>query len=69
MTCPCQDEHPFTLRQVDLARADFAAITDDLESIKAQLAGLPSRAYVGRTVPMATASIWALLGAVALLMW
>jgi len=25
------DEHPFTLRQVDLARADFAAIEDHLD--------------------------------------
>jgi hypothetical protein len=27
------DEHPFTLRQVDPARADFAAIESDLEAI------------------------------------
>jgi hypothetical protein len=31
------DENPFTLRQVDLARADFAAIEDHLDFIKAQL--------------------------------
>ena len=36
------DEHPFTLRQVDLARADFAAIADDLDFIKAQLARIPT---------------------------
>jgi hypothetical protein len=28
------DENPFTLRQVDLARADFAAIEDHLDFIK-----------------------------------
>jgi uncharacterized protein YjbI with pentapeptide repeats len=32
------DEHSFTLRQVNLTRADFAAIADDLDLIKAQLA-------------------------------
>lgn len=37
------DDHPFTLRQVDQARADFAAISDDLDSIMKQLARLPTR--------------------------
>jgi hypothetical protein len=31
------------LRQVDLARADFAAISDDRDFVKAQLAHLPTR--------------------------
>jgi hypothetical protein len=35
------DQNPFTLRQVDLARADFAAIEDHLDFIKAQLARTP----------------------------
>jgi len=37
------DEHPFTLRQIDLAHPDFAAIEDHLEFIKAQLARTPTR--------------------------
>jgi hypothetical protein len=36
-------DDPFTLRQVDLARADFAAIDDRLDFIHAQLARLPTR--------------------------
>jgi hypothetical protein len=28
------DEHPFTLRRVDLACADFAAIADDLDLLQ-----------------------------------
>jgi hypothetical protein len=44
------DEHSFTLRQVDLARADFAAIADDLDFIKAQLARVPTRKETARTV-------------------
>jgi AcrR family transcriptional regulator len=43
------DEHPFTLRQVDLACADFAAIADDLDFIKAQLARIPTRGELART--------------------
>jgi hypothetical protein len=42
------DEHPFTLRQVDLARADFAAIEDHLDFIKAQLARTPTRMELAR---------------------
>jgi hypothetical protein len=45
------DENPFTLRQVDLARADFAAIADDLDFIKAQLARTPTRMELVR-VPL-----------------
>jgi len=37
------DEIPFTLRQVDQARGDLCAIQDDLDFIKIQLAGLPTR--------------------------
>jgi hypothetical protein len=36
--------------------------------MKAQLARLPTRAYFSRTLLMATASIWMLLGALALLL-
>ena len=59
-------EHTFTLRQIDGARGDLYAISEEIEVLKMQLARLPSRAYVSRTVLMATASIWALIGAVAL---
>jgi hypothetical protein len=38
-----QDERPLTLRQADQARADFAAIGDDLDFTKAQLACIPTR--------------------------
>jgi hypothetical protein len=37
------DENRFTLCQVDVARADFAAISDDLEFVKVQLARIPTR--------------------------
>jgi hypothetical protein len=37
------DEHPLALRQVDRVRADFAAIADDLDFVKAQLARVPTR--------------------------
>jgi hypothetical protein len=41
-------DHPFTLLQADAARSDFAAISDDLEFMKAQLARLPTRKDVAR---------------------
>jgi hypothetical protein len=37
------DEHTLTLRQADEARSDFAAIEDELDFIKDQLARLPTR--------------------------
>jgi len=42
------DEQPFTSRQVDLARADFAAIEDRLEFVMSQLAGVPTRMEIAR---------------------
>jgi hypothetical protein len=62
------DERQFALRQIDQARADFAAIEDDLDFVKAQLARMPARAYFSTTLLVATASIWMLLGALALLL-
>jgi hypothetical protein len=62
------DDRQFTLRQVDQARGDLYAIADDLEFLKAQIAGLPTRAYVSRLALMATGTVWALIGAVALLL-
>jgi hypothetical protein len=61
------DEHALTLRQIDQTRGDLYAIQDEIECMKAQLARLPTRAYFSRTLLMATASIWTLLGALALL--
>ena len=37
------DEHQFTLRQIDQARGDLYAISDDLDFLKAQLSRLPTR--------------------------
>ena len=59
-------DYPLTLRQADEARSDFAAIEGDLHFIMSQLAQLPTRAYLCRMFLLTTASLWALLGAVAL---
>jgi hypothetical protein len=60
------DERQFTLRQIDQARGDLYGIADEIEALKAQIAGLPSRGYVSRLALMATATVWALI-AVALI--
>ncbi|MFL5268641.1 MAG: hypothetical protein ACJ8AH_18960 [Stellaceae bacterium] len=59
------DDNQLTLRQIDQARG---AIADDLEFLKAQIAQLPSRDYVSRLALMATATVWALIGAVAMVL-
>jgi hypothetical protein len=56
-----QDRHTLTLRQADQARTDFALLESHLEVIANQLAWLPTRAYLCRTLLLATASVWALL--------
>jgi hypothetical protein len=56
------EEYPLTLRQANQARTDFAAIEGDLQFIMSQLARVPTRAYLCRTMLLATASLWALLG-------
>jgi len=43
------DEDSFTLRQIDQARSDFAAIESDLEFVMSQLARLPTRKELART--------------------
>ena len=58
--------YPLALRQADQARSDFATIESDLHFVISQLARLPTRAYVCRMLLLSTASLWALLGAVAL---
>jgi hypothetical protein len=60
-------DRQFTLRQIDQARGDLYAIADELEVLKLQIAQLPSRSYVGRLALMATGTVWALIGFVALL--
>jgi hypothetical protein len=59
-------DYPLTLRQTDQARSDFAAIESDLQLVMSQLAQLPTRAYLCRMLLLSTASLWAMLGAVAL---
>ena len=43
-------------------------IVDELDFVKGQLARLPTGAYFCRTLLIATASAWALIGAVALVL-
>jgi hypothetical protein len=62
------DEHTFTLRQIDQARDDLYAISDDLEFLKTQIAKLPARAWVSRMGLIGLASIWTLIVAVALML-
>jgi hypothetical protein len=50
-----------TLQQADQARTDFALLESNLEIIMGQIARLPTRAYLCRTLLLATASIWALI--------
>jgi hypothetical protein len=54
--------------QADVARADFAAITDDLDCIKSQLSRQPDRRRLSRMGLMDLGSVWALLAAVALML-
>jgi hypothetical protein len=45
-------DDPFTLRQIDQTRVDFAIIEDELEAIRARLAGLPTRRKVWQAALM-----------------
>ena len=60
------DEYTLTLRQADQARTDFALLEGHLEVIAGQLARVPTRAYLCRTLLLATASVWALITALLL---
>ena len=54
------DEYPLALRQAGQARADFAAISDDLDRIEALLARIPTRKELAHTALitiLATAAI------------
>ena len=46
-------DYDLALRQADAARADFAAIGDELEFIRIQLSALPTRQELVRTVLLA----------------
>jgi hypothetical protein len=56
MTPP--SEHALTLRQPDQAKTDFALLESNLELVMSQLARVPTRAYLCRTLLLATASVW-----------
>jgi hypothetical protein len=62
------DKYLSTLRQTDAARVDFALLEQHLEFLASRIARLPTRGYLCRTVLLATASLWALLAAVLLLL-
>jgi hypothetical protein len=61
------DNYPLALRQADATRDDFAAILDDLDFIKGQLARQPSRAWTSLLLLIGFGSVWALLAVVILL--
>jgi hypothetical protein len=50
ITCIMPKDDILTLRQADQARTDFALIEDQLEFIMGQLARVPTRAYLCRTL-------------------
>ena len=58
-------DYTLTLHQADQTRSDFAAIESELQLVMSQVAQLPTRAYVCRILLLTTASLWALVGAVA----
>jgi hypothetical protein len=63
------DEYNLTLRQADQARSDFAAIADDLDFIKGQLARLPTRKDQARTALLALVGGAGLTAALMLAFW
>jgi hypothetical protein len=55
------DGHSLTLHQADQARSDFAAISDELEFLKTQLARLPTQKQLARIALLATFTTAALV--------
>ena len=55
------NEHALALRQADQARTDFALIEEHLDFISGQIASVPTRVYLCRTLLLVTASLWALI--------
>jgi hypothetical protein len=60
--------YSLALLQADKARTDFYAIESQLEVIQKQLARVPTRGYLCRILFLATASIWAFMAVIILLM-
>jgi len=60
---PVSDKHPFTLRQADQARTDFAIIEGDLEFLMQRIARLPTAADLWRAAVL-IAFVAAVLGIV-----
>jgi hypothetical protein len=63
------NERSFTLRQIDQARGDLYAISDDLEFLKVQLTRLPTRSELWRAALIGTLSGSALTISLALVFW
>jgi hypothetical protein len=62
------NDYPLALRQADAARDDFAAILEDLDFVKGQLARQPSRVWLSLLLLIGFGSVWALIAAVALIL-
>jgi hypothetical protein len=62
-----RDKNALKMCQIDQAHGDLYTVADELEILKAQIARLPTRAFVSRLALMATGTLWALAVAVALL--
>ena len=64
------NENTLKLNEIAGARGELHALAAEVETVKLQLDRLakkaPSRAYLCRTVLMATSTIWALVGGIAL---
>ena len=58
--------HDLALRSADQARNDFYAIQSELGVIQAQLARVPTRAWLSRTLLLGFATVCAALGLLAL---
>jgi hypothetical protein len=67
ITCACQTSTILRCDRSIRREPDFALIESNLEFIAGQLARVPTRAYLCRTLLLATASVWALLLALWLL--
>ena len=63
------EDYDLALRQADAARADFAAIGDELEFIRIQLSALPTRQELVRTALLAWLAGAALATGLALVLW
>jgi hypothetical protein len=54
-------EHPLTPRQVHQARGDLYAIANEVEFLKVQIAGVPTRLEMARLILLATLTTAALV--------